>query len=235
MASRSLVLEIRPRRYSTIELLVMLVLMIFSLPFISGVQYSRFIETALLTLVLLSAVAVVGAGRRSLRLAAVLATPAVVGRWMNNVWPDWVPPEIYLASSMLFTGYVVVNLLRFTLGAPRVNTEVLCAAISNYLMIGLLWMFAYLLAAQLAPDAFGFNAGPAPDRVMNSHNALYFSFVTLCTVGYGDIVPLSLMARMLSILEAITGLFYMTVLVARLVALYSSEGPRPGTSGREKR
>jgi uncharacterized membrane protein len=69
---------------------------------------------------------------------------------------------------------------------------------------------------------------------MNSHNALYFSFVTLCTVGYGDIVPLSLMARMLSILEAITGLFYMTVLVARLVALYSSEGPRPGASDRGK-
>jgi hypothetical protein len=235
MASRSLVLDIRPRRYSTVELLIALVLLIFTVPFMSGLQYGRSIETVLLTLVLLSAVAVVGANRRSLLLAAVLATPAVVGNWIHNVRPDWLPPAFYLAGSLLFVGFVVVNLLRFTLGAPRVNAEVLCAALSIYLMIGLLWMFAYLLAAQLTPDAFGFNVGPASDRAMNSNNALYFSFVTLCTVGYGDIVPLSLMARMLAILEAITGVFYVTVLVARLVAMYSSERSRPGASDREKR
>jgi hypothetical protein len=55
---------------------------------------------------------------------------------------------------------------------------------------------------------------------------MYFSFATLCTVSYGDIVPVSNLARMLAVLEAIVGMFYMTMLVARLVTLYCSEhGP----------
>ncbi|WP_372521849.1 potassium channel family protein [Sulfuricaulis sp.] len=227
--------ELRSRRVSMIDLLVTLVLLMVAAPFVHQVQYGQLIEAVLLTLVLLSAVAVVGASRRMLLLATVLAAPAVVGSWINHVRPDWLPPEIYLTSSLLFVAFVVVNLLRFTLRAPRVNVEVLCAAISNYLMIGLLWMFAYLLAARLVPDAFSFTVGPASDRLLDGFNALYFSFVTLSTVGYGDIVPLSRVVRMLSILEATTGMFYVTVLVARLVALYSTEGSQQGASDTKKR
>jgi hypothetical protein len=60
---------------------------------------------------------------------------------------------------------------------------------------------------------------------MNGFTSLYFSFITLSTVGYGDIVPASEVARMLAMVEAMFGMFYMTVLVARLVSLYSSKTP----------
>ena len=60
----------------------------------------------------------------------------------------------------------------------------------------------------------------------------YFSFITLTTVGYGDIAPVAKVARMLAVMEAITGVLYMAVLISRLVGAYSStppltEGPRP--------
>jgi Ion channel len=116
----------------------------------------------------------------------------------------------------------VVNLLRFVLRAPSVNIEVLCASISAYLMLGLMWTMAYWLVDQLTPEgAFSFNTN-AGTPSMNGFNAFYFSFVTLSTVGYGDITPVSKVARMLAAMEAITGLLYMAVLIARLVALYSS-------------
>ena len=60
---------------------------------------------------------------------------------------------------------------------------------------------------------------------MRGFDAVYFSFVTLYTVGYGDVVPVSRGAQLLAITEAATGMFYVTMLIARLVALYSSEKP----------
>jgi hypothetical protein len=69
---------------------------------------------------------------------------------------------------------------------------------------------------------------------MDSFNAIYFSFVTLSTVGFGDITPVSRFARMLAISEASTGIIYVTVVIARLVALYSSERRHERPDGREE-
>ena len=101
----------------------------------------------------------------------------------------------------------------------------LCAATSVYLLLGILWSMAYILVAELVPGSFCFAAGPDPGRSMAGFDAVYFSFVTLCTVGYGDVFPVSHGAKMLAIAEAVTGLFYVTILIARLVAVYSSEKP----------
>jgi hypothetical protein len=80
----------------------------------------------------------------------------------------------------------------------------------------------YWLVNQLTPGgAFSFNTNTGT-RSMNAFNGFYFSFITLSTVGYGDITPVSRIARWLAALEAMTGLLYVTVLIARLVALYSS-------------
>ena len=88
-------------------------------------------------------------------------------------------------------------------------------------MLGLLWTVAYWLVDQLDPGAFAFNTNEGRQSI-SGFNAFYFSFVTLSTVGYGDITPVSKVARMLAAMEAMTGLLYVAVLIARLVALYSS-------------
>ena len=97
-------------------------------------------------------------------IALVLAIPAIAGRWINHFRPDLVPPPVFLVAGLALIAFVVANLLRFVLRAPSVNTEVLCASISAYLMLGLLWTIAYWLVAQVTPNAFAFNTAAGQNR-----------------------------------------------------------------------
>lgn len=214
------------RRFSTAEFLVALVLLLIGAPIVDKIPHGRSIETVLLTLVLVSGVLAVGRSRRTLVWAAVLVVPAVVGRWLNHFLPELAPAEISLVAGLVFVIFLVVQFLRFILRAPQVNAEVMYAGISVYLLLGLSWMFAYQLVARLVPDSFAFSTGPASSRAMDGFTAYYFSFVTLTTVGYGDITPVSNGARALAAMEAMTGTLYVAVLISRLVALYSSQGSR---------
>jgi hypothetical protein len=211
----------RFRRFSTVELLVALALLFFFFPFVEEVKGGDVIVSILLSLVLLSAVLAVADRKGVFFIALVLAIPAIAGRWINHFRPDLVPPPVFLIAGLALIAFVVANLLRFVLRAPSVNTEVLCASISAYLMLGLLWTVAYWLVDQVTPGAFAFNTN-AGKQSMNGFNAFYFSFITLSTVGYGDITPVSRIARWLAAIEAMTGLLYVAVLIARLVSLYSS-------------
>ena len=177
-----------------------------------------------MTLVLVSGVLAVGRSRRTLVWAVVLMVPAVAGRWMDHFWPGLVPQWLIFTAGLIFLIFLIGQFLRFILRAPQVNAEVMYAGISVYLLLGMSWMLAYLLVAQLVPGSFAFNAGPASSQTMNGFNAYYFSFVTLTTVGYGDITPVSNGARALAAMEAMTGTLYVAVLISRLVALYSSQG-----------
>ena len=208
------------RRFSAVELLIALALLFFFFPFVEEAKGGDLIVSLLLSLVLLSGVLAVSDRKGVLLIALVLAIPAIAGRWINHFWPDVVRPAVFLTAALLLTAFVVVNLLRFVLRAPSVNVEVLCASISAYLMLGLMWTMAYWLVDQLTPGAFSFNTN-AGKQSMNGFNAFYFSFITLSTVGYGDITPVSRIARWLAAMEAMTGLLYVAVLIARLVALYS--------------
>jgi hypothetical protein len=210
------------RRFSTVELLIALALLFVSFPFVEEVKGGDIIVSILLSLVLISAVLAVSNHHSTLVVAVLLATPAIIGRWIDHFQPHLVPPAVFLTAGLLLVAFVVMNLLGFVLRAPSVSIEVLCASIAAYLMLGLMWTMAYWLVDQLTPGgAFSFNPNTGKQS-MNGFNAFYFSFITLSTVGYGDITPLSRIARWLAALEAMTGLLYVAVLIARLVALYSS-------------
>jgi len=220
-----------PRRFSTVQLLIALALLFFFFPFVEEIKGGDIIVSVLLSLVLLSAVFAVANRRRTLIVALLLAVPAVGGRWINHFQPHLVPPAIFLVAGLALIAFVMVNLLRFVLRAPSVNLEVLCASISAYLMLGLIWTIAYWLVAHVTPTAFAFNTNTGTKESMEGFNAFYFSFITLSTVGYGDITPVSKVARTLAAMEAITGLFYVAVLISRLVALYSTPNSTPKSNG----
>ena len=209
-------------RFSTVQLLIALGLFFIWAPFVEEIEGGELIVSALFSLVLLAGVVAVADSNRVLVIAIVLAIPAIAGRWMNHFWPELVPPHVFLTAGLVLIAFVVANLLRFVLRAPSVNADVLCASISAYLMLGLMWTLAYWLVDQLTPGgAFSFNTN-AGTRSINGFTGFYFSFITLSTVGYGDITPVSRIARWLAAMEAMTGLLYVAVLIARLVALYSS-------------
>ena len=188
------------------ELLVVLALLFFSLPFVEEVEGGTLIESILLSLVLLAAVVAIADRKGIFFFALLLVIPAIGGRWMNHFRPDLVPSSIFLTAGLALVAFAVANLLRFVLCAPSVNFEVLCASVSAYLTLGLMWTMAYWLVDRLTPGgAFSLNTS-AGARSMNGFNALYFSFITLSIVGYGDITPASKIARWLAAMEAMTGL-----------------------------
>jgi hypothetical protein len=219
------------RRLSVAHFLIALVLWLLCYPFVEQLRYGVLIDASLMSLMLLSAVMAVGGRRRTLLAAAVLVTPALVATWLDHFRPDLIPIELTLGVSIVFVGFVIMHLLRFILRAPWVNAEVLCAAVATYLMMAILWAFAYTLVARLVPDSFNFTAKGDPNRSMARFEAVYFSLSTLTTVGYGDIAPVSNAARMLAMTEATTGVFYLALLVARLVGLYSGNRPAESTDG----
>lgn len=102
-----------------------------------------------------------------------------------------------------------------------VDGEVLAAAVTSYLLIGFVWAYLFELLEIANPNSF---RGSSPQ--LNQDDFFYYSFVTLGTLGYGDIVPISRPARAMSILEALFGQLYLAVLIARLVGGYMSPKSR---------
>jgi hypothetical protein len=213
-------------RYSSIELLIALVLLFAVSPFVQDMRHGQFIEVVLLSIVLVSAVLAIGNRGLTLWIGGLLCLVTVVARWTHHFFPHAFPVWVFHAAALPFLGYVIWQILRFILRTPKVTSEVLCAAIAAYLLLGLVWALNYMLVSQLSPDAFAFSAGPEANRTMTSFNAFYFSFVVLSTVGFGDITPISNAARMLAVMEAVTGMFYVTILIARLVAMYAPTSNR---------
>jgi hypothetical protein len=217
--------RLRFRRFSTVQLLVALVVLLISAPFVEELEGGGLILSVLFSLVLLAAVVAVADRKRTLAIALVLAVPAITARWINFFRPDLVHAAVFLVCALLLLAYVIGHLLHFVLRSPVVTVEVLCASIAAYLMLGLMWTVAYWLVDQLTPGgAFSFNTARG-SHSMNGFTGFYFSFITLSTVGYGDITPVSQAARWLAAMEAMTGLLYVAVLIARLVSLYSTTKP----------
>jgi len=223
-------------RSSAAQFLGALVLMLIAAPFLDDLKHGEAIEVALMTLVLVTGVLAVGRSHRTLVLAVVLALPAILARLTGHLRPDWLPPEVHTITALVFIGFVEFELLHFIFRARRVNSDVLCAGISGYLLLGILFMLAFRLvsllnpadAAHGLPGAFSFNLAGAAAHDLSRFEAYYFSFITLSTVGYGDISPLSNGARTLAMTEAMTGTLYMAVLISRLVSLYSTEHQNAG-------
>jgi Ion channel len=105
--------------------------------------------------------------------------------------------------------------LRSAMGATKVDAEHLYAALSAYLLAGIFFALFYWVLEQVRPGTF------ATGGDFSRMSALYFSFVTLATLGYGDILPRSDVARGLAIVEGVGGQLFLAVLVARLVSLYA--------------
>jgi voltage-gated potassium channel Kch len=222
-------------RYSAAHFLVALAVMLAAVPFLEDVEFGLPVEGVIMTVVLCSAVVAIGGRRRTLVTAVVLVAPALVSEWVNQFRPDLVSRDITHATGILFIAFVIMRLLHFILTAPRVTSEVLCAAVAVYLLLALIWAFAYMLVGRLVPGAFAFPGVPDPGGGVAGSTALYFSFITLTTVGYGDIVPASKAARLLATAEATAGMFYSTILLARLVAIYSTDRPAAPEPSRNDR
>jgi hypothetical protein len=141
------------------------------------------------------------------------------------IWLEYflvIPPVLQLAGRLCGAFYfilVVAGLTRVIHGAQEVTREVLFAAILVYLLLTLIWAYLYASLETVSPGSFSFPEDPAREFLFQF---LYFSIVTITTLGYGDIIPLSQQASALAMVEALTGQIYLVVVLAWLVGMHVS-------------
>ncbi len=203
------------RRYTI--LFYMLLLTLVAAPVSSALRLRGALIESFLAVSLLVAIFPVNAvrSRRSLvvlMLLVWLARPVTI--WLDHRVLSAVALGIWTLIGLL----AAAAALRFVMAATKVDTEHLYAALSAYLLAGIYFGLAYWVLEQMNSGTF------AVSGEFSQSGAIYFSFVTLATVGYGDITPRAEIARGLAILEGIGGQLFLAVLVARLVSLYSKPG-----------
>lgn len=189
-------------------------------PFLVGTSNKELLLDTLTNFVLLSALLAVSSNRKVLSIALVLLLLALVFAWL----PLSRLKTAELIFTALFLAYVIWHIFSDVFSQQSINRDTLFGAICIYLLLGLLWSYFYLLLVCLTPDAFTIDPAKLVSDGELSGNLLYYSYTTLTTVGYGDITPVSLQARSIAIIEQITGVFYIAIMMARLVSMYQSEG-----------
>ena len=155
---------------------------------------------------------------RAALIATVVAATAV--RWGPFA------AQATSAAGLVSVAAMALVVLAQTFRAGPVNFHRIQGAVAAYLLLGLAWALAYELVSLLAAGAFSFAGFGGPERL----DFVYFSFVTLTTVGYGDVTPVHPVARSLAVAEALTGQLYPAILLARLVSLATGSRHADGGS-----
>ena len=156
---------------------------------------------------------------RAARLAIVATGAAVFAAGLANSYvPNGLTPLGVYLSVIAYHAVVIVVLARTIFGASEVFTEVVLAATSLYLLIGSVFTALFGLLEWVAPGSFVQASGGAVEW----QQFLYFSYITLTSLGYGDILPVGFYAQSLAAFEAVVGVLYTVILLSRLVGMHQT-------------
>ena len=223
-------------RHRFLILLVALGTLLSSYPVIESRSGLRYVFQAAFELVMITGLLAMHSSRRWVGLGLALVVPAVAIYWMPLVLPDSPlvgSPRVQClghVSMALFLLLLVVFVLRDLFESRDVTNDRLCGALCAYLLLGLTWGFLYIALELVEPGSYQIREGlQALDMTPGQHRVgslFYFSFVTLTTLGYGDVTPLGSTAQTLVMWEAILGQAFLTIMVARLVGLHVTASTR---------
>jgi Ion channel len=208
--------------------LVLLFLALFLGPFIDSAPV-RMLTSLFLSLLMVAGVATMTQRMEARSFAGLVAFAAIVLRWMTHIDPT---PAILRWSSLaslifmvLLTLFVLHNVF---MDDKPVTGHRIRGAIAAYLLFGITWSILYGLLDQMLPQAFSISVNGGAYDPERKESLIFFSFVTLTTVGYGDITPTHDISRMFAVMEALVGQLYPATLLARLVSLEVSHRSRQG-------
>ena len=220
-------------KYRFVILLGMLTLLLLIAPALvaagPGPAISRAIMNGALIAMLLSAVFAVSVRRIDAIIALSLTLPAMALQAISLFVPSEWAHVAGGVLSFVALGFVLVILLRHLFTSRDVTLDTIAASLCVFLLLGVFWAVVHTLTDAVIPGSFRFAySADYPTDAMGIEGeqaifTLYYSFVTLTTLGYGDVVPTSGPARMFAVVEAVTGQLYLTVLVARLVGLHIAQ------------
>lgn len=181
-------------------------------------QVSNVVTESCLAVLVGAGVVAMAVNRTATLLAAIFAGVALFVRWGEILVPNGVPGRWDTALALGFFVWLTLAIALHTLRPGRVTVHRLQGAIAVYLLIALVWAFAYELLLQFSPGAIRLDSLPNDDDALIA-KLMYFSLSTLTTVGYGDITPIHPLARSMAMLEGLIGQLFPAVLLARLVGL----------------
>ncbi len=241
---------LRPMRRNAIEvyfrefpfgvLLIAILVMIVGAPLtaqvahsLPGVQGPASLAPLTILLTIASAYAVWNhAPHRAVVICAAGVVMALLGLGSFLTHRQRMPDFAHLLAQALFTAYVTGTILRTVFRARVVDGNVLCGAACVYLLVGALWGYTYAMLEVVNHQSFNI-VDPAMAKNVDLWDEpgwlIYFSYTTLTTVGFGDVLPANSYARSLAVLEAVVGQIMLVVMMARLVGLHvahsTSNGP----------
>jgi voltage-gated potassium channel len=154
--------------------------------------------------------------------AIIIGIATMLVKWSQElVLPNYTMTIAQLSFAVTFFSLITFTTLYYTLSHRIITINTLFGAVSCYLLMGLTWGYLYTLLYFLNFDAFNINLPNTPGQINEATPLMsYYSFVTLTTLGFGDILPLSEPAKAFSWMEAVFGQIYLTVLIAQLVGRY---------------
>jgi uncharacterized membrane protein YhdT len=203
------------------RLLANLVLLYIIYPFLVYLPLGDLLVFFFFSLSLIIAVYQIDRSKLALRCNIGLFLIALLLRAFSTIIPiysdfnRWFDLSSTLIS-LAFISLCVYSILRELIPTEQVTSDIIKGGICVYFLLGFFWAAAYNIVQIFDPDSFSSAA-----QTVNQADLLHFSFTTLATVGYGDIVPTSKTARVLANLEGMTGVLYPAVFIARLVSLHN--------------
>ena len=201
-------------------LLIALIAFLVTTPFAVDTAVAELRFRVLFMTVLLIGVYTMRRGQ-SMVIALVLSLASLVAGGLSNV--AGLPRTYAYVASIMFMGYVGLVVLAQVLREKRVTTDTVLGGVCVYLLTAVGWALVYGLALEFDPQAILDGGELIHDKIeQGSSIVLYFSFVTLTGLGYGDITPNNDTARMLTGAEAVIGQLFIAVLIARLVGMHIS-------------
>jgi hypothetical protein len=212
-------------------MLVFLVLSLFvGAPLVAAGTVGPYLFDVLFSLLMVSGVVAVSQ-RKILRFTvSALAIATLVVRWWSygarGTTSLLLGDALSIVSLSVLVAFVLVQVFR----EGPVTGYRIQGAIVVYLLLGLIFSSAYEIVERAVPDSFSYSSPGAAGSGINfrlTHGLVYYSFVTLTTLGYGDITPVHPVARSLAVAEALIGQLYPAILIARLVSLEIESRRRP--------
>lgn len=185
-------------------------------PFLEGYAGINFLMDVFVSAVLISGMYAAIEKRSTFIIGLIIGLPALTIQWSAYFFETPVLPIARELMGMIFCAYLVFVITRYIFRADKVTYDLINGAICVYFLIGL--MFTYIFTALEGVHTGSFTMPEV--NLPHIKHFTYFSYVTLTTLGYGDITPISNAARSLAILEAMIGQLYIAVTIARLVGLH---------------
>ena len=201
-------------------LAVSLLALILVTPLFQGFAGIQMVWNIFLTGILLSGVHAVSEKKRSVYTASLLALPMLVYLW-SAYFMESNRYVVIIGSfcGVVFFAYMIVNILIFIYRQDKVTRDLISGAVVVYLLMAIMWTFIYRVIETTHPGSFTTSATDIHERM----RFIYFSLVTITTLGYGDIVPKTSLASSLATLEAVVGQLYLVTTVAWLVGVRVSQ------------